>query len=149
MVVAERLGRLGTINRDGAEPEQTEAGFGNQFALFVGVEQRAVFELELTADAAGHQILKAVQQLDPRGRRPGIGQPRAADEAKPVAVEPAVTKGQREVLIDFLKDQFVAPETFVEVALESDKCPGHAPRTVPKDGSGPCFSTIRHAFCCR
>ena len=103
--------RLGLrIHWNGAQPEQPETRVGQQLAPLVGVEQGAVFEVELAADTAGHEVLHTVQHLDPRRARPRIGQPDAPDEAEALAIKPGVTKRQAQILVDFLEDQLVAPD---------------------------------------
>src|SRR5436190_409705 len=115
----QRLGCFGPIYRDRAQAEQAEAGFGYQFAPFIRVQKGAVFEVELAGGAARHDVLEPIQNIYPGPGFSRVDQPCAADEAEAIAAEPAITKGDREIVVDLFEYQFVAFEVFVEVAADA------------------------------
>src|SRR5215831_10387691 len=69
------LGRFGPINRYGAQAEQAEARFENQLAAFVGIQQRAVLEIEMTGCAAGHDISNSIKDGEACRGHAEIGKP--------------------------------------------------------------------------
>src|SRR5579862_1844316 len=114
---AQRFRWLRAINRNRAKAKHTQSSFGNKFVSFIRIQQRAVFQIELTRRPARHHILHTIEKPDPRRRFPRVRQPCAPHKSETPAVEPPVPEREFQVFVNLFEDQLVSTEILIQVAL--------------------------------
>ena len=112
----ERLARLGAVDGDRAQEEQSERRVGHELALLVRVGEVAADRLKLTDEAVRHQVLDAVQHAHRDGGVAVRDQLGGADEAEPLARAPGDGERQAEVVVGLLEAETVSPKRLGQAA---------------------------------